>query len=96
MLTVCHKTVRMAPRLSMDAKTLRALHVDIRLTQERFCAAMEARFADIEADTLERYFALLSKLVEKLEDGSKSLGEVMNEMMGDAAAILLQMQARRP
>jgi hypothetical protein len=80
----------------MDAKTLRALHADIRLTQERFCTAMEARLPHIEADTLERYFALLSKLVEKLEDGSKSLGDVMGEMMGDAAAVLLQMQARRP
>ena len=81
----------------MDEKILRGLHADIVVTQGRFCVAMERRLPDIEPETLERYFGLLSKLVGKLEDPAKSFREVMSEMMGDAAAIVLQeMQARRP
>ncbi|HEY8517602.1 MAG TPA: hypothetical protein VIS07_18985 [Candidatus Binatia bacterium] len=80
----------------MDETLRRALEADIRMTQERFCAAMEARLPSIESDSLERYFAVLSKLVAKLEDPEKSLGQIMNEMMAESAAILMQeMQSRR-
>jgi hypothetical protein len=41
-------------------------------------------------ETKERYFALLSKLTGKLEDGGKSLREIMQEMMADAASVILQ------
>jgi len=80
----------------MDETVRRALEADIRMTQERFCAAMEGRLASIESDSLERYFAVLSKLVGKLEDPSKPLSQVMNEVMAESAAILMQeMQSRR-
>jgi len=80
----------------MDAKLRRALEDDVRMTQERFCAAMEGRLPSIEADSLERYFAVLSKLVQKLEDQEKGLGQIMSEMMAEAAGVMMaEMQARR-
>jgi hypothetical protein len=80
----------------MDAKLRRALEADIRMTQERFCAAMELRLASIEADSLERYFGVLSKLVQKLEDHDKGLGQIMSEMMAEAAGVMMaEMQSRR-
>jgi flagellar motility protein MotE (MotC chaperone) len=57
---------------------------------------MDARLPAIEGDSLERYFAVLSKLVLKLEDPERSLGQIMNEMMAESAAIIMQeMQSRR-
>lgn len=80
----------------MDDSLRRALEDDIRMTQERFCIAMERRLPGIEPDSLERYFAVLSKLVLKLEDSEKSLGQIMNEMMAETASILMQeLQNRR-
>lgn len=80
----------------MDEQLRRSLESDIRMTQERFCAAMEARLPAIEDDSLERYFGVLSKLVTKLEDPDKSLGQIMNEMMAETASVLMQeMQSRR-
>lgn len=80
----------------MDEQLRGALEADIRMTQERFCVAMEARLASIEGDSLERYFAVLSKLVLKLEDPERSLGQIMNEMMAESASIIMQeMQSRR-
>ncbi len=50
----------------------------------------------IEGDSLERYFAVLSKLVLKLEDPERSLGQIVNEMMAESAGIIMQeMQSRR-
>lgn len=80
----------------MDPQLRDALEADIRMTQERFCMAMEARFPSIEGDSLERYFAVLSNLVLKLEDSERSLGQIMNEMMAETASIIMQeMQSRR-
>lgn len=80
----------------MDEKLRGSLEADIRMTQERFCLAMEVRLPDIAPDSLERYFAVLSKLVLKLEDPDKSLGQIMNEMMAEAAGVIMQeMQSRR-
>jgi len=80
----------------MDEQLRGALEADIRMTQERFCAAMDERLPSIEADSLERYFAVLSKLVLKLEDPDKALGQIMNEMMSEAAGVIMQeMQSRR-
>jgi hypothetical protein len=73
-----------------------ALEADVRMTQERFCVAMDARLSGIEPESLERYFAVLSKLVLKLEDFDKSLGQIINEMMAESASIIMQeMQSRR-
>jgi hypothetical protein len=80
----------------MDDQVRGALEADIRMTQERFCLAMEERFPSIEGESLERYFAVLSKLVLKLEDPERSLGQIMNEMMAETASIIMQeMQSRR-
>jgi len=80
----------------MDDLLRRSLEDDIRMTQERFCAAMESRLPGIEPDSLERYFAVLSKLVAKLEDPEKSLSQIMNEMMAETASVLMQeLQSRR-
>lgn len=80
----------------MDEKVRKGLEADIQMTQERFCVAMETRLGSIEADSLERYFAVLSKLVLKLEDPTKTLGQVMNEMVAESASVLMQeMQSRR-
>jgi hypothetical protein len=57
---------------------------------------MDARLASIEADSLERYFAVLSKLVLKLEDPDKTLGQIVSEMMAESASVIMQeMQSRR-
>ncbi len=86
----------MAPKTGMDAELRLALEADIRMTQERFCAAMDARLAGIELESLERYFAVLSNLVGKLEDGEKSLAQVINEMMAEAAGVVMaELQRRR-
>ncbi len=59
-------------------------------THKRFVKAMNGRLAAMSLETKERYFALLSKLTGKLEDGGKSLREIMQEMMADAASVILQ------
>jgi hypothetical protein len=80
----------------MNEQVRVALEADVRMTQERFCAAMEARLPSIEPDSLERYFGVLSKLVLKLEDPDRTLGQIMNEMMAETASIIMQeMQSRR-
>jgi hypothetical protein len=62
----------------------------IMTTQRRFVKAMEARLAGMSAETKERYFAVLSVLVGKLEASEKSMREVMQEMMSEAASLILQ------
>jgi hypothetical protein len=80
----------------MDESIRRALEEDIQMTHDRFVQAMEARIPKIEPESLERYFAVLSKLVTKLEDESRSLDLVMKEMMAEAASLLMaEMQFRQ-
>lgn len=78
----------------MDAKIRTMMESDLEMTQERFCAAMIARLPAMEDETLERYFGALSKLVEKLEDDEKSLGQVLNETMTEVAALVMQEMQR--
>jgi hypothetical protein len=57
---------------------------------------MEQRLPAIEDDSLERYFAVLSKLVGKLEDEGKTLGQIMTEMMAETAGMVMaELQSRR-
>jgi hypothetical protein len=84
----------MAATSAMDEKFRALLESDVRMTQERFCVAMNARLPTLEADTLERYFAALSKLVEKLEDSGKSWGDVVSEMISEAASLVMQEMQR--
>jgi hypothetical protein len=55
------------------------------MAHERLIAAMENRVPNLPLETKERYFAVLSVLVSKLELPEKNLGEVLREMMVEAA-----------
>jgi hypothetical protein len=74
----------------------RALDGDIAMAHERFVRAMEGRLPNLALESKERYFAVLSALVSKLETGDKSLREVLTEMMAEAAGHLMaEMSASR-
>jgi hypothetical protein len=79
----------------MDKDVRDALESDIRMTHERFCVAMEARLPGLEADTVERYFGLLSSLVQKLEDSERELGQILQDMMAEAAGLIMQEMQKR-
>ena len=64
-------------------RQLNALH-------ERFAKAMAARLGGMDPDRKERYFAVLSLLVTKLESPTKGLKEIGQEMMTDAMSFVLQ------
>jgi hypothetical protein len=51
---------------------------------------MDGRLDAMSVDTKERYFAVLSTLVSKLETNGKSMREIMQEMMTEAASVILQ------
>ena len=50
---------------------------------------MDARLGSMSVDTKERYFAVLSTLVGKLEEAEKSLRDVAQEMIAEAASTIL-------
>jgi hypothetical protein len=62
----------------------------ITTTHRRFVKAMEGRVPTMSPETKERYFAVLSTLVGKLETPEKPMREVMQEMMSEAATLILQ------
>jgi len=72
----------------------RALQKDldrqIMQTHRRFVRAMDGRLDGLGTETKERYFAVLSALVGKLEEGDKSLRDILNEMMADFASVILR------
>ncbi len=68
----------------------KGLDRDISQVHRRFMAAMETRLPAMSLETKERYFALLSALVTKLEIEEKNLREILSEMMAESAAIILQ------
>lgn len=68
----------------------KALESDISMAHERLIAAMERRVPNLPIETKERYFAVLSMLVSKLEMPEKSLREVLSEMMVEAASHILE------
>jgi len=65
------------------------LDSDIALVHERFVTAMQQRLPRMPLATKERYFALVSTLVGKLEV-PEELRDIVQEMMSTAAAILMQ------
>lgn len=74
----------------------RDLDGQLRMTHERFVAAMNARLPQMPLPQKERYFAVLSSLVAKLEDRDKPLHEILQEMMAEAASYVFQeMQSSR-
>jgi hypothetical protein len=61
----------------------------ITATHTRFVEAMQARLPSMQLETKERYFGVLSTLVEKLEHDGKPLREVLTETMTDAASVIM-------
>jgi len=59
-------------------------------THRRFVKAMDGRLDSMSFESKERYFAILSTLVEKLETNGKPMREIMQEMMAEAAGLILQ------
>ena len=68
----------------------KGLDSDISTVHQRFALAMEKRLPGMGLDTKERYFAVLSALVSKLETEEKNLREILQEMMAEAATIIMQ------
>ncbi|MCC6764172.1 MAG: hypothetical protein IT293_05865 [Deltaproteobacteria bacterium] len=66
----------------------RDLAEQIRMTHERFARAMNDRLPAMTLEQKERYFAVLSGLVGRLEDGEKGLKTILQEMMAEAAPYL--------
>jgi hypothetical protein len=82
--------------MSSNDPISQALDSDIVITHERFVQAMEARLPTLELASKERYFAVLTILVGKLEDVEKSMRDVMVEMMAEASRHLMEeMSARK-
>jgi hypothetical protein len=59
-------------------------------THRRFVKAMDGRLGDLSVETKERYFAVLSSLVAKLEEAEKPMRDIVQEMMSEAASVILQ------
>jgi hypothetical protein len=59
-------------------------------THRRFVKAMDGRLGSMSFESKERYFAVLSTLVAKLETNGKPMREVMQEMMTEAASMIFQ------
>jgi len=75
----------------MDERALQKdLDRQIVATHRRFVKAMDGRLGAMSAETKERYFAVLSSLVTKLETSEKPMRDIMQEMMGEAASLILQ------
>lgn len=74
--------------------TQRALEKDVDrqivATHKRFVKAMDGRLPTLSPETKERYFAILSALVGKLESPEKPLRDIMQEMMLEAGSMILQ------
>jgi hypothetical protein len=75
----------------MDERTLQKdLDRQIVATHRRFVKAMDGRLGTMSVESKERYFAVLSSLVTKLETNGKPMRDVMQEMLSEAANLILQ------
>jgi hypothetical protein len=66
------------------------LEGQISMTHERFTFAINGRLPAMTLEQKERYFAVLSSLVVRLEDTSKPLKVILQEMMAEAAPYLFR------
>ena len=66
------------------------LEKQILATQQRFQAAMKTRLTSMSLDSKERYFAVLSLLVTKLEILDKPLRDVLQEVLIESAPYIAQ------
>jgi hypothetical protein len=74
----------------MSADVEQDLENQIRMTHERFVVAMDTRVPAMTLEQKERYFAVLSGLVNRLEDAAKPMKTVLQEMMAEAAPLLFR------
>jgi ABC-type Zn2+ transport system substrate-binding protein/surface adhesin len=68
----------------------KTLDRNIRDAHQRFTAAVAGRLPAMTPDQKERYFALLSKLVGKLEQKDKSLKQALQEVVPEVLPLILQ------
>jgi len=73
----------------------RALDGDIAMVHERFVRAMEVRVPTLELASKERYFAVLTILVGKLETPEKNMREILSETMAEAGRHLMEEMSAR-
>lgn len=66
------------------------LESQVRMTHERFTLAMNDRLSAMSFEQKERYFVVLSGLVARLENPSKDLKIILQEMMAEAAPYLFR------
>lgn len=72
-----------------DKDTHAYLRSQILQSHVRLGELMDERLATAEAEDLEKYFAVLSRLVGKLEDTDKTLKVIAREMVGETAAMIM-------
>ena len=68
----------------------RDMDKQIAATHQRFQQAMTTRLKTMRLESKERYFAVLCALVAKLEDPSKPLRQVLQEVLMEAAPYIAQ------
>ena len=83
-------TSRLSTGGHMSAELEQDLESQIRMTHERFTLAMNDRLPVMTFEQKERYFAVLSSLVMRLEDPTKALKVILQEMMAEAAPYLFR------
>ncbi len=66
------------------------LDKQIIIAQQRFQKAMKARLRHMSLDSKERYYAVLSLLVTRLEVSHKPLREVLQEVVIESAPYIAQ------
>ena len=76
----------------MDTAELIAKDLDKQIiaTHKRFQKVMQARLPHMSLGTKERYFAVLSLLVTKLEDSDKPLRDVLQDVLIESAPYIAQ------
>ena len=78
--------------MANERETKQALLRALGPTHARFASLMEARMKDASIEEVERYVAMLTTLVAKLEDEDKILRDVLREMAAEyAAAVLMEL-----
>ena len=66
------------------------LDPQLAVLHQRFIQAMAGRLPEMDPERKERYAAVLSLLVTKLENPALGLREILQEMMTDAMSFVLQ------
>ncbi len=67
---------------------------EIARMHEHFVELMNDRLGEVDVSDLERYFALMSNLVAKLEHRDKALRDVAREMVAESASWVMAELAR--